>query len=148
MKLRILAGSIVFFLVASACGFTFHIPTDRVIGSGKLATETRQVSGFDQVVLEGSGDIYLEQGEKESLTVEADDNIIDLVKTEVNGSRLELGIKPNRNVSTRQQVVYRLTVKDVHSLTIAGSGKLYAKPFQTTNLSLSTLWVNPTVKIR
>jgi len=137
MKLRILVGSLVFFLVASACGFNVNLGSNTVVGSGKRATETRQVSGFDQVTLEGSGEVYMEQGEKEALTVEADDNILPLVRTEVVGNRLVLGLKPNMSFNVNSPIIFHLTVKDLNALTLAGSGKIASKPLETGSLSVN-----------
>ena len=49
---------------------------DRVKGSGKLITESREVREFDRIVLNGSGEVVITQGDEESLSVETDDNIM------------------------------------------------------------------------
>jgi hypothetical protein len=137
MKLRILLGSLVFFMVAAACGFNVDLGNKVVTGSGKRTTETRQVSGFDKVLLEGSGEIELQQGDKEALSIEADENVLPLIRSEVVNGRLELGFKPNINISLSTSVVYHLTVKDIHAVTLAGSGKLTSTALKTDNLALS-----------
>jgi hypothetical protein len=137
MKLNLLIGSIVFLLVASACGVNVHLGDNAINGSGKRVTETREVSGFDEVVLAGSGELYIEQGDEETLTVETDDNVMDYVKTEVEGDTLVLGFKDNFRVSVRQPVVFHLTVRDLESVTLAGSGKVMAEPLETDKLTVN-----------
>ena len=55
-------------------------------GSGALATETRNVTGFSSIALRGSIDLVVRQGEREAVQVKADDNILPLVQTLVEGS--------------------------------------------------------------
>lgn len=137
MKLKILIASLVFLLAASACGVSFHLGDNAVNGSGKQVTETRDVSGFDKVVLAGSGELYLEQGETDSLTVTTDDNIMQYIKADVEGDTLVLGFKDHVNVSLRTPVKFQLTVRDLTSITLAGSGKVVARPLSTSKLTIN-----------
>src|SRR5262249_20698204 len=45
-------------------------------GAGGVRTESRQVSGFTAVELQGFGDLTIEQTGAESLTIEAEDDIL------------------------------------------------------------------------
>ena len=56
-----------------------------VAGSGKVATETRAVVGFDAIALRGSITLELRQGEREGLELSADDNLLPLIETRVVG---------------------------------------------------------------
>ena len=47
-----------------------------VTGSGQVGSETPPVSGFTGVSLTDVGEGIVEQGESESLTIEADDNVL------------------------------------------------------------------------
>jgi predicted small secreted protein len=47
-----------------------------VQGSGNIVTQSIDVGGFDQVGLTTIGNVYIEQGDTESLTIETDDNIL------------------------------------------------------------------------
>ena len=47
-----------------------------VLGSGNITSESRDVSDFNEVGLEGVGTLTIEQTGSETLTIEADDNII------------------------------------------------------------------------
>ena len=65
------------FLPSLACG-TFT-PKSSIVGSGNIETQTIDVSGFDRVLLKGFGEVYIEQGPRESLSVQTDANIIPLL---------------------------------------------------------------------
>ena len=69
-----LANSNLLFSIPSlACG---SFTTNSVVGSGHIETQMIDVSGFDHVLLEGFGDVYFEQGQNESLSIQTDSNII------------------------------------------------------------------------
>jgi Putative auto-transporter adhesin, head GIN domain len=93
-------------------------------GSGKIVTEPRTVANFSSVSLSGSGQVLIEQGASESLTVTTDDNLLQHVKTEVHGNTLELGVKdPMTNLDPTNDIIFKLTVKQLDRLEISGSGK-------------------------
>ncbi|UCC64765.1 MAG: DUF2807 domain-containing protein, partial [Anaerolineae bacterium] len=72
-------------LLLCACSFR------AVRGSGRMATESREVGDFDRVSLTSSGEVILIQGDGRSLTVETDDNVMQHVTTRVSGGTLTLG---------------------------------------------------------
>src|SRR5262249_20664375 len=82
-----------------------------VIGSGKAQTISRPVAGFTQISLEGQGALTIQQTGTDSLTIEADDNILPLLTSEVSNDRLTLGTKynfPFHFMFPRTPITYRL----------------------------------------
>ena len=55
------------------------------IGSGNVVKEERKVSSFNAIEVSGAFDVELVQGTAIAVTVEADDNLMDLIRTEVRG---------------------------------------------------------------
>ena len=108
-----------------------------VNGSGRLATETRQVSGFTQIELSGIGEVTVEQGDAESLTIEADDNVLPKLTSQVSGSTLKLGKKRGTTVRTKNPIRYRVTLKDLTGLDVSGAGSVQAQ-----RLTLRTVHVD------
>ena len=120
-------------LSLTACQFTV------IRGTGNLVTEQREVSGFDKVRLDGAGRLFITQGDEESLEIEAEDNIIDKLTSDVQGSTLVLGYeeKPWRTtVIPTNGITYTLTVKDLTGLTFNGAGDLEMDALQTTSLDV------------
>lgn len=125
------------FLPSLACGvISAAIPTT-VEGSGTIVTQKLDVSNFDRVSLNASGDVYIEQGDSESLTVEADDNILPLLNSWVRGSELVLSAKPNVSINPSQPIVYRLTVKDLSAFSLNGSGNCFVESIESDEMRLS-----------
>jgi hypothetical protein len=107
-------------LVVSACDITVF--GER--GSGNVITETRTVSGFDEIVLSGSGEVVVDINGTESLTIEAEDNIMPLLTTEVRDGRLELSTKSS--ISPTVTVIYTISAATLDGLSIGGSGDITA----------------------
>lgn len=112
---------------------------EAVHGSGNVVTEQRQVSDFDEVALRGIGNLYLKQGDEESLTIEAEDNIIPAIRTEVHGRRLEIGHERGawRNIRPTKPLNFYLTVKELHEVELSGSGSIEAEMLRTDSLTVS-----------
>jgi hypothetical protein len=98
-----------------------------VNGSGRVATETRPVSGFTGIDLAGSGEVTIQQGAAESLTIETDDNLLPKLTSEVSDSILTLGTRRGTTVRSRSPIRYRVTVKDLTALSVSGSGSVTAQ---------------------
>lgn len=107
-----------------------------VSGSGRVISEARNVSGFSNVSLEGSGRVVIEQGGAESLTVTADDNLLNHIETEVRGSTLVLGEKKGVRLSPTEDIVFKLTLKKLDALDVSGSGIAEAKGIQSAKMKI------------
>ena len=59
-------------------------------GEEDLASVTREVGDFDEVVLSGIGELTITQGEKESLTIEAHERLLPKITTEVRDDTLHI----------------------------------------------------------
>ena len=108
-------------------------PTIR--GSGVVASETRDVAGFSDIRLSGSGQVILAQTGTDSLVVEAEDNLLPVLTSRVSNGVLHLGWKDNINVRTTKPVRYHVTVKDLHAVGISGSGSIRATGIDTDRLA-------------
>jgi predicted small secreted protein len=127
--LPLLAILIAGCVLLGACG------ANTIRGSGKRISEPRPVSGIERVVLAGSGDVVLTQGDRESLTVETDDNLMQYITAEVSGGTLTLSIKEGVNVWTTR-LRFTLTVVDLDGLIVSGSGDIDAERFDTDALEV------------
>jgi len=90
-----------------------------VYGDGKVVKETRTVPSFNGIDISGAFQIYLKQGDIEEVVLEADDNIMPLIRTHVVGGTLRIGIEqPIRHVTVLKAYI---TVKDLKSIDVSGA---------------------------
>jgi Putative auto-transporter adhesin, head GIN domain len=127
-RIQILFLAIIVFV--TGCG------RQGIRGSGSVTSETRSVSGFKEVSLNGSGQLTIDQNGTESLTITADDNLLPYLTSEVSGNKLTLGTKEHTSVSPSKDIVYKLTVKDLNTIIIAGDGSADAKGIRTDQLKV------------
>lgn len=106
-------------------------PGRDIEGSGVLISESRAVADFHAVTITNSGRLLIEQTGEESLVIRAEDNVMPVLRSEVVDGRLELGIEPGNNVRSREEVEYRLTVRDLDELRISGSIRAEAERIDT-----------------
>jgi len=100
----------------NGCGFK------TVKGSGKVVAETRQISDFDQIKLEGEGKVIITKGKKQSLVVKTDDNILPHIDTMIRNRKLTIS---HENINLRPTTLSLLiTLSDLKGTSITGSGDI------------------------
>jgi hypothetical protein len=106
-------------------------------GSGHVITQTRNVSDIDAVTFTSFGDLTIQQGDTEGLSLEAEDNVLPEIITEMQGRTLVIRYaQPNGQVRVRptQSIKLTLTVKDLRQVTLSGAGDVHLEGLQSDNL--------------
>jgi hypothetical protein len=131
-------GALLLTLLVASCD-EIGDGANEVRGSGKVVTEPREVSGFDEVVLTGFGDVIVEVTGTESLTIEAEDNILPLLTSEVISGRLELGARQSadQQLSPTRDVVFRITATELVGTSVLGSGNVVVSGVEAPSFSVS-----------
>ncbi|MDH5615167.1 MAG: DUF2807 domain-containing protein [Acidimicrobiia bacterium] len=113
------------------------VPFGGLSGSGDLMTESRTVGGFDEIVVLGSGNVLVDVTGTETLEIEAEDNIMEFLTTEVVNGRLELGVEPGKLLSPRRDINYTITASQLDGVTITGSGNIDATDIDTDTFEVT-----------
>jgi hypothetical protein len=133
MKTRILLLAIaIMTLGLASCRTNYNVTK----GSGKLATETREVSNFTGLVFAGMGDITITQGETESLTIEAEDNVLPRITTQVQNGKLTIGFDSKQPVSPTRPIRFALSVKNLDLIALTGAGSIQMTDFKAERIAL------------
>ncbi len=120
----------------SAC--TFTISYDE--GSGVIVNEARQVSDFDEVAFTGIGTLYITMGDEELLEIEAEDNILPRIVTEVRGDQLEIRFDNDSwetLIRPTEPIRYFLTVRTLKEVNLSGLGDVQIEGLETERLVLT-----------
>lgn len=113
MKVLIKNGIMLLFIttVLTSCGEYMF----RIDGNSNVITEKRNINTeFSRVKVSSGIDLFIEQGDKVSLTVEADENLHDYIFTEVRGDQLKIYVDGNIRRARARKV--HLTVKNIEEL--------------------------------
>jgi hypothetical protein len=110
-------------------------------GSGKAATESRDATGFSAIDLRGGVNLIVRQGARESVQVSADDNLLPLLQTTIEGNgdnkTLRIQWKPGEPIRTNSKAVVTVDVVRLTGMASSGSGDIAVEAIKTPALSLS-----------
>jgi len=108
-----------------------------VYGDKKVVKKDRTVEeSFSGVRVSTGIDVYLKQGDRESISVEADENLHEYIVTEIKNGVLNVYTDANIRSSEMKRVY--VTMKEISSLSTSSAGDLIGEtPIKTGNLRLS-----------
>jgi len=129
------------FLIAAAVVLTLSSciigqPGKSVSGNHKVTKTERSVNPFTGVKASSGVDVYVSQGDNQSVTVEADENLHEHILTEVRGDVLHVYTDINIRDAEKERVY--VTMKDVKSLETTSAADIIGEtPIKTGKLELS-----------
>lgn len=109
---------------------------EMINGSGEVITETREVSGFSSVVLQGTGDVNIDVTGSESLSITADSNFLPYLETVVRGDTLFIRTTEEVVFSDITQLDFNITAASLESFELQGAGEVNIQNLDTDNWSV------------
>lgn len=106
----------------SAKIFNFSMNFGGVKGSGNLQTEKRALADFTAIEVGGAFEVEVVAQKEFSVEIEADDNLLPLIETEVRGGTLEISTK--QRISSKQRLRVRISAPNIESVQVSGASKL------------------------
>jgi len=117
------------------CG-QLALPIGVVRGSGRVVEEEREIGGATGVDLQSFGTVHIEQGEREGLRIEAEDNLLRYIETEVRGGRLEIAHRRGTRLLNTQPIDYWVTVRELDAVSVSGAGNVEVGDVQAGRLTI------------
>jgi hypothetical protein len=108
-------------------------------GNGNVKKQDREISSFSAISTSSGLNVYLRQGDKESITVEADENLLDLIVTRVKGDKLV--IKTEDPVRRAKKLDVYVTFVNVDEISVSSGSDLESRSmlkFETLDISVSS----------
>ena len=102
-----------------------------VVGSGVLKEETRTVTDFKAIEVNNAFTVNVTIGEKTSLKISADDNLMPLIATEVADGVLKIRYTENKVVSPKTPSVVTIVMPSLNRVRLAGASTLDATVAKT-----------------
>src|SRR6476646_1751907 len=143
----LIGGAVLAILYAPQLGWTnpsiitminngdfFVGPSER--GSGNVVSETRNVSNFHSIAISYPARVLVKQGGKESLQIEAEDNLLPDLQTQVHNNTLEIFYKTKngKHVNPTKTPIITSVVKDLTSMDFTSAGDLTIDNLKTDTL--------------
>ncbi len=132
-SLKILAISLAILSVTALSQAQFH----SVRGNHKVVTEERKAGNFTGIKVSSGIDVILKQGNNESVSVEADENLQEYIMTEIKGDVLNVYVD-NINIRDAERMRAYVTMKEINSVRTTSAGDVVGEtPIKTEKLELS-----------
>jgi len=113
--------------------FSCNLMGERVEGNGQVTTETRQVSSFNSVDCDGPMNIILQDQPDAGIKVEADQNLLPYILTNVDGKTLHIKTKSGYNLNSDNPMRVYVSAPVFNEVNLDGSG----------NITSQSILVNP-----
>jgi hypothetical protein len=113
-------GLVSFLLISTLGCAACRYNSEVVKGSGNVQAEQRVVEEFKRVELRGSMDVDIVVGPEQSVLVEADDNLLPIIQTNVKHDVLIIG--SSRSFRSSNRVKVSIVVPDIRAVALHGSG--------------------------
>jgi hypothetical protein len=109
--------------------------SNAVAGNGTLAHDVRQVGSASGLEVSGPLEVNVRVGEATTLAVDADSNLLPLIRTELSGGTLRVWVEGQVRSTNSLRVTYTTpTLKEVNT---SGSGRLTVNNFNGDDLDFS-----------
>ncbi len=132
LEVLLLLLGVLFFL--SSCS---NMCSDSEWGSGPIVSEERDVAAFHSIEILGSCHVIFVKDLQQELFVEAESNILPLIKTWVTNDGT-LIIENKKDFHSNKGVTVYASMCDIRRFSIVGAGKIVGEqPFSCNELSLS-----------
>lgn len=116
MKKKTLFIILTLLLSFNACTFW------GVRGNGKLKTQTRNIENFDRLEVGGVFSVKVEIGKEASLKIQAEENLLPLIKTNVVDGTLIIETK--KGLNPRREIKILITTPNLNYVEVSGANSL------------------------
>jgi len=105
-------------------------------GNGNVQKKDREIASFSVISASSGLDVYVVQGDKESLTIEVDENLMEHIITRVKGD--ELILKVDCNIRRATKMIVYVTLVNVHEINVSSGADFETRGLiNASNLDIS-----------
>ena len=114
----------------------FSLKVGSVKGSGQMGTEVRELSGFRKIDASGVFQIEIVAQKDFSVEVEADDNLLQYITTEVRRGVLKL--ETERKLNTSNPIRVRISAPDIEGIESSGAANVVLTGLNNAGLEIDS----------
>jgi len=105
--------------------------------SSPYQTRSDDISGFNRVSIETFGEFIIEQGDEESLTIEAPRDYLRYITAEVKNETLIIGTRRGFIGGPVHQATFTIKVKNMEDISLSGAGTIKVFSLETNTLDIN-----------
>ncbi len=95
---------------------------EKIQGNGKVKQETRESAPFDKIDVSGAYKVIITPGNYSALTIEADENLLEHIKTYVKGGTLH--VSSEKSFGRYRELNLLVTIKDFKGIDASGASEI------------------------
>lgn len=99
-----------------------HITEERIKGNGNVKQESRDASAFTDIGTSGVYKVIITQGNTHSIKIEAEENLLPYIITDISGGELSIHSKKGYNIQPTKEIKVYVTLQKVDKLSASGAG--------------------------
>lgn len=103
---------------------TFAQPWKKIEGNGNLTKSVRTVGNYTAISSGGSWDVIISYGTDKDVIIEADENLMSYIITEVKGDKLTIKTDNYINLKSKNRIKVYVSLTKVTGIALAGSGNI------------------------
>lgn len=113
----------------------------KIKGNGNMIVKNITTASYDEISVSGFFDVELVAGEEGKITLNAEDNLVDYIKIEVENNTLKMSVEKGVYIVPSRGSKVQITVpfQSLNAVSLNGSGDISTKNPITTNAFKSTL---------
>ncbi|KAF2332896.1 DUF2807 domain-containing protein [Flavobacterium ginsenosidimutans] len=138
-NLELMKKSTALLLLLFVTAFTFAQKREKIKGSKIVTTSVKEVGSFDALEVDDNLEVYLEQGEKNEIKIEADDNLHDIIGMDLREKTLRLYTNKESTIFKKLAVKVTYT-KSLNKVITKNEAVVYAiQELQLDDITMNAL---------
>lgn len=121
LKIQVLIFLVISVILSTSC--IFMEPS--IKGNGNVVEETRKTGDFDEIKVSRGMNVYISQGEETKVIVKADENLLDVIETRIEGNVLK--ITSNQNIRRAKSKKVFITTPKITVIKSSSGSNVYSE---------------------
>jgi hypothetical protein len=126
MKKNVTLGLVMLIAMTFTSSCYFEFPS-RISGDGNVVSEIRDLNNFSSISISGGLEGFITMGEKFSVEVIADENLQEIIQTEVRGKKLV--IRASRNIRRADSKEVHISLPVLSGIDVSSAARMQSENF-------------------
>ena len=115
----------IFIIALLIFSLNVNAQNNNIKANGQVVTTTRTVDNFDNINVSGSFDVDLVKGKEGDISIEASENLMDVIVTEVVDGTLKIKFKKGVNIRNSKTIHITVSYATIEGVSLSGSGNIH-----------------------
>lgn len=112
------------FAVVASFTLCSYSPFETIVGNGNMKKESRNVGKATGVALSGNLNVQIAYGTSETISVEADENLLPYILTSIEDGILTVKTKNKTGLKSKSRLIVYVSLTKLTELKVSGSGNM------------------------